>query len=184
MVENLSQSFNLLILSVYSKKYILADEYLVHVIEDPILQERSVSTTDCNFSSLTLFFYLMAHFNLLNLVLLSSEKCRIFLRKLEKCDFCVDINHMNQKKTLTSLNEEEIFNVYPPFIILAAIIWTPIQTMLHTVFRVQINHDLRSYENDFYLVSNMINLIILWAIMAEADNLGKREFHFYICNYI
>lgn len=68
----------------------------------------------------------MAHFNLLNLVLLSSEKCRIFLRKLEKCDFCVDINHMNQKKTLTSLNEEEIFNVYPPFIILAAIIWTPI----------------------------------------------------------
>lgn len=64
----------------------------------------------------------------------------------------------------------------PPLIILIAIIWTAKPTVLPVVFQVQINHDFRSYENDFF-VFNMINLIILWAIMTgtETDNFfGKK----------
>lgn len=55
-------------------------------------------------------------------------------------------------------------------IILVVIIWTAKPTVLPVAF--QINHDFRSYENDFYFVFNMINLIILWAIMTgtETDN--------------
>lgn len=44
------------------------------------------------------------------------------------------------------------------------------------MFQVQINHNLENYDNDFYLASNMINPIILWATVTGIDNFfGKKN---------